>query len=277
MPHVSVPDHSHHVAPFLFSKVGRFRGFGHTAPGTPPRAKIRRETFLPFHAMNPHPLLRVLSLALLACATSLRAQTVEQIVIFNHSKDYTVASDSVQFVDSSFFVGTFDPFDSSLGTLDSFVIEWTLANTATGNLVAGGSVSISVVGHFRLNDILYHPAVSGNSGTGGPAGGLLNLSAPIAETDHFAASEAGTTYDSALLTAVTGSEAFTVSYDAPINFSFPFGSSATFTAATIGSVKVTYHYTAAIPEPSTYAALVGLAAFGLTMWRRRQIGQRASA
>jgi hypothetical protein len=32
----------------------------------------------------------------------------------------------------------------------------------------------------------------------------------------------------------------------------------------------------AVPEPSTYAALAGVAALGLALWRRRQVRPRAA-
>ncbi len=206
----------------------------------------------------------------LSGAAGLQAQTVVQTVNFNESATYTSVSGPVQLVDSSFFAGVFDPFDDALGTLDGFVIEWTLANTATGNLGgAGGSVSLTVVGSFTLSGENYHDAVTGIDATGGPPNAGISLSAPIAETDTFLVSAAGVDYDAGLLAAVTGDGSFTIGFNAPVNFSV--SGSATFDASTAGNVTLTYQYTpTVVPEPAGVAALAGLGALGAVVWRRRR-------
>lgn len=213
----------------------------------------------------------LLLLGSMIAAASLSAQTSVQTVTFDQSTTFTAASGSVQLVDSSFFTGSFNPFNSALGTLDSFEIEWTLANTGTGNFGAsGGSISESVSGQLTLNGSIYHAGVLGANGTGGGPNGTIALSAPIGETDTFLVSGAGTDYAAAYLTAVTGTDPFTLAFTAPVNFSISSGT-ATFDAATSGSVKLTYHYTAAaVPEPATYAAIAGLLVLGLALWHRRR-------
>lgn len=44
-----------------------------------------------------------------------------------------------------------------------------------------------------------------------------------------------------------------------------------FTSGTFSSSMLNYASVSAVPEPSTYAALAGLAALGLVAWRRRQV------
>jgi hypothetical protein len=208
----------------------------------------------------------------LSATVALRAQTVVQTVNFNETATYTEASGTVEHVDSTFFTGTFNPFDASLGTLDSFVIEWTLANTGAGTLGSlGGSLSLTVSGSLALDGDIYHGGVVGFQGTGGPPNAPFSLSAPVTATDTFLSSGAGTDYDIAFLTLVTGESDFTIAYTAPVEFSIVSGS-ATFDASTIGNVTLTYNYTAAnVPEPATAAALAGLGALALAALRRRRL------
>lgn len=206
-------------------------------------------------------------LALIGVA-GLHAETVVQTVNFSESATYTAVNGPVQLVDSSFFTGVFDPFDDALGTLDSFVIEWTLANTATGNLGgAGGSVSLTVTGSFTLNGDIYRGGVVGADGGGGPPNGPIALSAPIAEIDTFLVSGAGADYDADLLAAVSGEDTFIIGFSAPVDFSV--SGSATFDASTVGDVKLTYNYSA-VPEPAGVAGLAGLGALAFAACHRRR-------
>lgn len=208
---------------------------------------------------------RILLLTLVLFGVNgLRAQTVVQTVNFSESDTFTAVTSAVQLVDSSFFTGTFDPFDDSLGTLTSYVIEWNLTNTASGT--HGGSMNMSITGSLTLNGDVYEGGVVANQAIGGPPGASFSFSQPVEETHTFVVSEADTVDELTYLAAVTGGSTFTLAYTAPINFT-PGGLS-TFNAATSGSVTLTYHYTA-VPEPSTYAAILGGLAIGFVMWRKR--------
>ena len=187
-----------------------------------------------------------------------------QTVNFSEADTFTAVSSSVQLVDSSFFTGTFDPFDDSLGTLTSYAIVWNLTNTASGT--HGGSMSMSISGSLTLNGDVYEGGVVASQSIGGPPGASFSFSRPVEETHTFVVAEADTVDELAYLAAVTGGSTFTLAYTAPINFT-PGGVS-TFDAATSGSVTLTYHYTA-VPEPSTYTAILGGLAIGFVAWRRR--------
>lgn len=205
----------------------------------------------------------------LLIAASLAAQSVEQTVSFDHAATYTEVTESVKHVDSSFFTGSFDPFDSSLGTLDSFVIAWDVSNTVTGTLNgSGGAPSASVGGLLTLNGTQYDTFAIGN-GTGGPPGTPYSFSIAIAATNTFLVSGAGTDYASEFLDAVTGASPFTVAYSSAVSVS-PTGAM-TFDVATLGDLTVTYNYTpAAVPEPATFAAILGLAVLAGTILARRR-------
>ena len=215
------------------------------------------------------PQVLLLGLAL-ATSAGLHAQTVVQTVNFNETATYTTVTGSVQLVDSSYFTGTFDPFDDALGTLDSFVIEWTLANTGTGNLGgSGGSISLPLAGALTLNGDTYQGDVVDVDAAGGPPNTAFALSVPITESDVFLVSGAGVDYDLAFLDTVTGEDPFTLAFTSSVTFSV--SGSTTFDAATIGNVTLTYHYTAAsVPEPATAAALAGLGALTFAITRRRR-------
>jgi hypothetical protein len=195
---------------------------------------------------------------------------VEQTVAFDHAATYTAVTGSVEHVDASFFTGSFDPFDSSLGTLDSFVIAWNVSNTVTGTLNgSGGAPSASVGGPLTLNGTQYDVFANG-IGTGGPPGVPYSFSMPIAATNTFLVSGAGTDYASAFLDAVTGASPFTVAYSSAITVSTT--SAMTFDVATLGDLVVTYNYTAAaIPEPAACAAILGLAVLAGTILVRRRV------
>jgi hypothetical protein len=205
----------------------------------------------------------------LSATAGLLAQTVVQTANFNETDSYTDVSTGFELVDDTFFTGTLNPFDDSLGTLDSFVITWTLANTGSGTFGSlGGSISLTVSGSLTLDGDIYHGGIVGFNGTGGGPGGILSLSAPVSASDTFLVSEAGDAYDTAFLELVTGESSFSIGYTAPVTFFFASGS-ATFDASTVGNVSLIYNYTA-VPEPAVAAALAGLGALGAAVFRRRR-------
>jgi hypothetical protein len=204
----------------------------------------------------------------LLAATSLAAQSVVQTVNFNHTASYTLSDTaSVNLVGTTFFTGIFDPFDSSLGTLDSMVIAWDLANTADGTLgSSGGYLSLSVVGNLTLNGAVYQGGVTGNDAYGGAPNKAFSLSAPVTATDTFLATDE----DHANYDVATGDSVFTVGYGAPVKFSSSFGLES-FEALTSGSVTVTYNYTAtAVPEPATCAVILSLLALAGAVGLKRR-------
>jgi PEP-CTERM putative exosortase interaction domain len=148
------------------------------------------------------------------------------------------------------------------------VIEWSLANTAIGNLISGGSsVNLMLVGPLTFNGSTYHFVTPVMDVFGGAPNTPISLSVPIAQTHTFSVSETDINYNSAYLDAVMGDEPITLGFGSAVSFSV--GGLATFDAVTLGSVTLTYHYTA-VPEPSTYAAIFGVLALAAAAWFRRR-------
>jgi hypothetical protein len=214
-----------------------------------------------------------LSLSLGLClAVAAEAQTLVQTVTFDKTTTYEGASGSFNHVDSAFFTGTFNPFDSSLGELVSFQVTWTLSNTAIGTIVdASGGVTISLGGYtYIAGDV----ATSGgsNGSDGGDPGYEFSLSVPINIDSAFLVSESGSTYDPAYYNTVTGAGTFTLNYASAVNLNV--SSVANFEMTTTGSVTLTYNYipASAVPEPASFAAIFGGLVFaGTALSRRRRV------
>lgn len=206
----------------------------------------------------------------LTAAAGLQAATVVQTVDFDYSDSYVLpAGDSVEHVDATFFSGSFLPFNSSLGTLESITISWDVANTISGNTNASGNAPQASFGSsLFVNEISYAGTGGGNS-TGGAPGTPFSIQADIADTTTLQVSDFGSTYDPAILAAITGGSPYDVRYPSAITLLNSSGNDMVFDVATLGTVTVTYNYAAVVPEPASCAALFGLVALGLVASRRR--------
>jgi ABC-type sugar transport system permease subunit len=167
---------------------------------------------------------------------------------------------------------TVQPFNAGLGTLTSTGIVWeTIASfTGTsGTADASGSASFSLSGGYYVNNISYSGNGGGN-GNGAPSGNTFSVNvSPITKDTQFLTSQAGVTYDPAILTSFLGGFPYTITYG---NGGSPFTSPYTFNYTNIVSgsasfattATVTYNYTA-VPTPPV--PLLGIGA-ALT-WSRR--------
>lgn len=160
------------------------------------------------------------------------------------------------------------PFNSLLGTLESFTV--TFALTYDGSQTNGGGIgsfSISSSGNFLFNGISLGGSGQG-SGNGGPAFANLTASFPINFSRTMFVADAGVLYDPALLSAVTGNSGFEVRHPHTPTIS-PDGQVSAFRLSLRegSSVTLTYNY-APIPEPGT--AALALLALGFATLRRRR-------
>jgi hypothetical protein len=209
--------------------------------------------------------------SLSACCGLGHAATVSRTVNFSDTVN-TSGTGEILHADSNGVTGTgFNPFVSSLGTLRSFQIDWTVTITASGTTSAsGGSLSQSLGGQLLLNTTTYNGMGGGNNTGGGPNVPIGPISADATATNSFLVSEVGTSYDPALLAAVTGGSSFDLKFASPVKTSY--ASMDSVNSVMIGSVTLTYTYDPApnpVPEPTSLA--IGSVLFtGLIAMRRRR-------
>lgn len=171
---------------------------------------------------------------------------------------------------------TVNPFNSALGTLDSFTFAWVLSMTGDG-VGAGpsGFLSISYGGTAYVNADSYGGGGNGDSRAGD--GVFSQMSKSTSLTHTYLPANAGVTYNPAFLTVVTGGSTFGMTFKsgsgstASASYSSVVSATSTYTTG----LTVTYNYTAAVPEPSF--AVVGLAlAAGTVVVRRRRAARHAA-
>ena len=213
----------------------------------------------------------VVLVSLSACCGLGQAATVSRTVNFSDTRSVSGPGD-IFHADSNGLIGTgFNPFDSSLGTLRSFQIAWTVTITASGTTSASGGTLSQSLGGFLLLDTVSYSGMGGGSNTGGgPNVPIGPISATATDTKSFLVSEAGFTYNPAMLAAVTGGSSFDLKYVSPVKTSY--ASMASADSVMNGSVTMTYTYDPAanpVPEPTSMA--IGSVLFtGLIAMRRRR-------
>jgi hypothetical protein len=209
--------------------------------------------------------------SLSACCGLGHAATVSRTVNFSDTVN-TSGDGEILHANSNGLIGTgFNPFNSSLGTLRSFQIDWTVTITASGTTSAsGGNLSQSLGGSLLLNTTNYGGMGGGNNTGGGPNVPIGPISANATDTKSWLVSEAGTSYDAALLATVTGGSTFDLKFVSPDKTSY--ATMASVNSVMNGSVTLTYTYDPApnpVPEPTSMA--IGSVLFtGLIAMRRRR-------
>lgn len=225
----------------------------------------------------------------LCCGFS-HAATVTQTRNFVVGNQTGSGSGTLVFVDGSTgLVGSqFSPFDSSLGTLDSFQIVWSVSQSASGT-VASTVVAPSGKGILtpQLNGT---PSIAGNryggladsvTVVGDPSDSIPLTTAQNTSDETWLPENAGSTYNPAFLATVTGASDFDLTLtnsSGPVAF-VSYTELSSVSADLAGSVTMTYTYTpAAVPEPSTWILGVGAVACGCVVrCRRRGLRARAAA
>jgi hypothetical protein len=182
-------------------------------------------------------------LGAIALAASLTAETVTQSADFAKSDVYT-GSGSKELVSSVFFSADLQPFDASLGTLQSFTVKWEASGLLTGTVGpdSSGSASSSFGGSFYLAGSGYGGAGGGNGGGAGPGQSLEVIfpPTPIVSEKTFTVAEAGVTYDPAILAAITGTSPFAAAFDSAVTVNYT--NVVDLAASVTGTVTLTYTY-----------------------------------
>lgn len=187
------------------------------------------------------------------------------------SQSYGAVTGPQEVFNSSFLTAQLPAFDSTLGTLESFSVTWTLEGIYSGTLSTGGGVGSSYSGPFLIATIAVPNATNpgGGNGNGGAPGTMLSIpfassSAQTSYTATFAVADAGTVYPQGILNAVTGPGPVTHNWNTPLTIT---GNWSDLTVTGNASAAISYTYS--IPEASTFA--LGLAALGSACLRRRRL------
>jgi hypothetical protein len=177
------------------------------------------------------------------------------------------------------------PFDASLGTLNTATIEWNTGAIGTvfvWPFTNGGSLGFEFGGGVNLNAFAY----GGYGGGGGDGAGQgqtfsVNLAPPVT-TNTFSAANAGVTFDAGIWDAILGTTPYTLSYTG----SYPGGTPYRITSINIASgnasmtttATVRYDYSPSnpiVPVPAPLP-LVGIgAAWGWSRRLRRRLNLAA--
>ena len=168
------------------------------------------------------------------------------------------------------------PFDASLGTLNTATIEWNtgaIGTVVVGTGTDGGSLGFEFGGGVNLNAFAYG-GYGGGGGDGAGPGQTIGVNlAPQGTMDIFSAANAGVTFDAGLWAAILGTTPYTLSFTG----SYPGGTPYRITSINIASgnasmtttATVRYDYSPSnpiVPVPGPLP-LVGIgAAWG---WSRR--------
>lgn len=208
----------------------------------------------------------ILILCLLAGAA--QAATLVQSQTFTTSRSYSGNMGGDSFPTKAVFSATINPFDPSLGTLQSFTVSWVLTGSVSGMGGASGTgvATLSVGGSASLNGS-YFASVSGGATVpvtaNQPFSSAVSMSTPLENT--YTVPYPGT-YNPALLAAVTGTAPVLFVWDG--TYSMSYSNVAPVNYNTNAVAVVTYTYApAAVPE----ASVLGLGVIGgLTLLRRRR-------
>ncbi len=207
-------------------------------------------------------LLVLLSAVAANAATSVQTETLSFTKTFSGT-----ATESIPML--STFTMAVDPFDPSLGTLDSFTISWAPFGSYSSTVISsspGGNTNANLGGVVYLNNTAFNGiggAGNGSASTNGLITGTLAFpSGPIVTTVQ--AATPGSTTNQALLALVTGSGPLALRWDTPLGLGYGYVTDGTVTVGVVGTM--TYNYTA-VPEPS--AMVLGAVGMLACLRRRR--------
>lgn len=191
-----------------------------------------------------------------SCGLS-QAATISQTFNFSDTQTVSGTGRIVHATTAGIIATDFDPFNASLGTLQSFAIDWTATVTASGvTSSSGGSFSPQLGGQLFIATNAYDGTGNSNGTGAGPNTAVGPISATINKSSLFLVSNASVTYNPALLFTVIGGSPFSLTYSNPSTDTIftSYNTMASITSSLTGSVTLTYNYDAAtVPEPTSFA------------------------
>lgn len=171
------------------------------------------------------PIMKTIHLLLALAAQPLLAATLPQTTNFTESNEGNLFQGSgfQALVSAGYFNATLQPFDASLGTLQSFTVTCQLEGHLRGQVGSegeSGAVAAGMGGAFLING-------DGFTGAGGGGGSLddpfftgqpIDVPFSIAPFENTSlVSDAGGVLNPRILQAVTGTAPFTLSYNSGVN------------------------------------------------------------
>lgn len=194
---------------------------------------------------------KTLPFVLVLAAQPLIAETVVQPANFSASNAGNLYSGfgSQGLVANDFFTANFQPFNASLGTLQSFTIRCEIDGMLAGTIGEDGdegNASAGVGGTFSLGGIAF-------SGTGGGGSGVGSMGEPIEVSvvvptfeQTLTVANAGVSYHPGILSAVTGTEPFAFSFSTPPQANSPvtvnYANVSDLAASVSSTITLTYTY-----------------------------------
>lgn len=197
---------------------------------------------------NPHNRY-ALAGALVLLSQSVPASTLSQPAEFATSNEGNLYQGygAQQLASPTFFTADFEPFDESLGTLESFTIRCNIGGLLQG--VGGdaeptGTASSGFGGAFSIGGATFDgtgtsPVDPEFADTGAP------LEVPMGSIDYernLTVANAGVTYDPAIVTTLTGNAPFPISFNTGGGVMVTFTNVADLQASMSGTISITYVY-----------------------------------
>jgi hypothetical protein len=190
-------------------------------------------------------------LGTVALASSLTADTLVQSADFAASNAGNLynGTGSAAVVSPGFFSRNMQPFDLSMGTLQSFTVKWEISGMLSGTAgPTGGNASVSFTNpaggvYFTIAGGIYDGGGGGNGNGAGPGQPfVVNLPATGAMVSDktYAVADAGVGYDPTILTALTGTSPFATAFTGGVTVNY--GTVADLAASVTGKVTLTYTY-----------------------------------
>jgi hypothetical protein len=210
----------------------------------------------------------------LLCATLfsvafLRAAVVIQTDAISQAETSFASPGSRLVMPANFLTTTFQPFDSSMGSLESFTLTWTLHVEWDYEVGVGGNSSVAGGVTSYLGGI----PVTGSGGDNGysiPGSGTLSINPDT--SSMFTVSEITDGPAASLYDLVTGADPFTALYESAINADLT--GDASVAVRVTSSVTLTYVY-ATVAEPASYGLFTGLGVVVYLTGTRRTLRPRA--